>query len=81
MINRATVFLIFAAVQFAGFLLLAAVGAGAFPDLASAAQRTLTRGALERPAPGAHESYEEPYRRFRAWYRAARPPVEGMAGA
>ena len=27
MINRATVFLIFAAVQFAGFLLLAAVGA------------------------------------------------------
>ena len=64
-----------------GAALLAAVGAGAFPDLASAAQRTLTRGALERPAPGAHESYEEPYRRFRAWYRAARPPVEGMAGA
>ncbi len=58
-----------------GAALLAAVGAGAFPDLASAAHHTLTRGALERPAPDVHAAYEEPYRRFRAWYRAARPPA------
>ncbi len=54
-----------------GAALLAAVGVGAFPDLASAARKTLTRGALERPAAGAHEQYEEAYRRFRERYRAA----------
>jgi len=56
-----------------GAALLAAVGAGAFPDVAAAARATLTRGEPEHPEPGAHAAYEEPYRRFRAWYRAARP--------
>jgi xylulokinase len=56
-----------------GAALLAAVGAGAFPSLAEAATATLARSAPERPAPGAHEAYDEPYRRFRASYAAARP--------
>jgi xylulokinase len=58
-----------------GAALLAAVGAGAFPDLAAAARATLTRGALEHPDPGAVSAYEEPYARFRASYRASRPDV------
>jgi xylulokinase len=53
-----------------GAALLAAVGAGAFPDLASAARSTLTRGAAEAPAAGSHEAYAEPYARFREAYRA-----------
>jgi xylulokinase len=52
-----------------GAALLAAVGAGAFPDLASAARATLTRGALEQPSPGTHEAYAEPYARFNRAYR------------
>jgi xylulokinase len=56
-----------------GAALLAAVGAGAFPDLAAAAAATLTRGVAEGPDPAAHREYEAPYRRFRASYRAAQP--------
>jgi xylulokinase len=53
-----------------GAALLAAVGAGAFPDLASAARATLTRGAPEPPDSRAHEAYQAVYDRFRASYRA-----------
>ncbi|HEX2092417.1 MAG TPA: xylulokinase, partial [Longimicrobiaceae bacterium] len=56
-----------------GAALLAAVGAGAFPDLASAARATLARVPLEHPNPGTHAAYDEPYRRFRAAYVAAHP--------
>jgi xylulokinase len=55
-----------------GAALLAAVGVSAFPDLASAARVTLTRGAVERPDPAVHAAYDEPYRRFRGSYGAAR---------
>ena len=54
-----------------GAALLAAVGAGAFPDLESAARATIHRSALEEPAADAHAAYDEPYRRFRAAYAAA----------
>ena len=55
-----------------GAALLAAVGAGAFPDLGAAASAMLARTPLEHPEPGAHEAYDEAYARFRASYRAAR---------
>jgi len=55
-----------------GAALLAAVGAGAFPDLAAAAAATLRRAEPEAPRPGAHALYDAPYRRFRDGYRAAR---------
>ena len=55
-----------------GAALLAAVGAGAFPDLASAARATLTRGPSERPDSQTHQGYQASYERFRASYRAAR---------
>ncbi|MEJ2218516.1 MAG: xylulokinase [Gemmatimonadota bacterium] len=55
-----------------GAALLAAVGAGAFPDLAAATAATLTRGPLEHPEPGAHEAYEQAYARFKASYPAAK---------
>ena len=61
-----------------GAALLAAVGTGAFPDLAAATRATLTRSALEHPAPGAHAEYEEAYARFRASYQAARPVPQGI---
>jgi xylulokinase len=51
-----------------GAALLAAVGAGAFPDLPAACRATLKRNRPEKPTPGAHEAYDEPYRRFRALY-------------
>jgi xylulokinase len=51
-----------------GAALLAAVGVGAFPDLASAARATLSRAPLEHPDPGAHAAYDEAYARFRAGY-------------
>jgi xylulokinase len=54
-----------------GAALLAAVGAGAFPDLAAAAAATVSRTPLEHPDPAAHEDYELPYARFRASYHAA----------
>ena len=56
-----------------GAALLAAVGAGAFPDLAAAARATLTRGPSERPDSQTHRDYQAAYERFRASYRAARP--------
>lgn len=56
-----------------GAALLAAVGVGAFPDLAAAAKATLTRGSPEQPEPSAHAAYDAPYRRFRGAYGAARP--------
>jgi xylulokinase len=55
-----------------GAALLAAVGAGAFPDVASAARATLTRSAQEHPAPGAHAAYDEAYARFKAAYTPSR---------
>jgi xylulokinase len=55
-----------------GAALLAAVGAGVFADLATAAAATLTRGEPEQPDPAAHRAYDEPYRRFRALYPALR---------
>jgi xylulokinase len=58
-----------------GAALLAAVGVGAFPDMATAARRTLSRAPLERPAPEAHLEYAEPYERFRHSFRAARPDL------
>ena len=58
-----------------GAALLAAVGVGAFTDLAAAARATLTRGAAEHPHAGAHDAYAEPYARFRSTVRAARPDL------
>jgi xylulokinase len=52
-----------------GAALLAAVGVGAFPDLAAAARATLVRGPEQHPDPGAHDAYREPYARYRAAYR------------
>ena len=52
-----------------GAALLAAVGVGAFPDLASATRATLTRGASERPDSQAHREYQAAYDRFRESYR------------
>ena len=59
-----------------GAALLAAVGAGAFSDLAAATRATLMRGPLEQPAPAAHAAYDEPYARFRASFHAARPGAD-----
>src|SRR5207249_10727525 len=56
-----------------GAALLAAVGAGAFPDLAAAARRTLTREPLAYPDAQAHRAYQALYDRFRASYPASRP--------
>jgi xylulokinase len=55
-----------------GAALLAAVGVGAFPDLATAARVTLRRypSASLSPTADAHREYDEPYARFRASYRA-----------
>jgi xylulokinase len=58
-----------------GAALLAAVGAGAFPDLGAAVRATLARTPAESPSAAAHQQYQEPYERFRAAYRAARPAV------
>ena len=56
-----------------GAALLAAVGAGAFPDLAAATRATLTRTAPEHPDSQAHREYDAAYARFRASYGAGRP--------
>jgi len=53
-----------------GAALLAAVGAGAFPDLGAAARATLTRQPPEKPSVQAHRAYDVPYARFRESYRA-----------
>jgi len=49
-----------------GAALLAAVGAGAFPDLQAAVRRTLTRQPLTSPNSATHRAYEPLYERFRA---------------
>ena len=53
-----------------GAALLAAVGVGAYPDLAAAGRATLKRLRPESPKPEAHRAYDEPYRRFQALYPA-----------
>ena len=53
-----------------GAALLAAVGAGAFPDVAAAARATLTRTPPEHATD--HAAYDAPYHRFRALYPALR---------
>jgi xylulokinase len=58
-----------------GAALLAAVGAGAFPDLAAAAQQTLARGPVLQPDPAAHDAYQHLYARFRASYPAAQARI------
>jgi xylulokinase len=55
-----------------GAALLAAVGAHAFPDLASAAAATLTRAPLDHPDRREHQDYQPFYERFQAAYSAAR---------
>ena len=57
-----------------GAALLAAVGVGAFPNVATAARATLTRGEAEQPDSRAHEHYQIAYDRFRESYRAALSP-------
>lgn len=51
-----------------GAALLAAVGAGAFPDLQTAADRTLTRGPRMPPNPRSHQAYGPIYERFRSYH-------------
>ena len=53
-----------------GAALLAAVGAGAFPDLATATRATLDRQTPLSPSAAAHREYDAPYARFREGYRA-----------
>jgi len=55
-----------------GAALLAAVGAGAFPDLKAAVRRTLTRDPPSAPNAQIHRTYEEIYERFRTRLLAAR---------
>ncbi|HEY6222400.1 MAG TPA: xylulokinase [Gemmatimonadales bacterium] len=51
-----------------GAALLAAVGVGAFPDLPTAAERTLVRAPVMAPDTTAHEEYDRLYERFRKCY-------------
>ncbi|PYP98103.1 MAG: xylulokinase [Gemmatimonadetes bacterium] len=55
-----------------GAALLAAVGAGAFPDLETAARRTLTRQPPTPANPEIHRTYEPIYDRFRKRLVASR---------
>ena len=55
-----------------GAALLAAVGAGVYPDLASATRATITRRVLERPDAIAHGVYDAAYARFQRAFAAAR---------
>ena len=55
-----------------GAALLAGVGAGAFPDLASAVRCTLTREPPMSPDPEMHRRYQPVYERFRAHLVSAR---------
>jgi xylulokinase len=64
-----------------GAALLAAVGAGAFRDLAAATQATLQRAPLEFPAADAQQQYDEAYARYRAGYTALRPVLHGNGAA
>jgi xylulokinase len=58
-----------------GAALLAAVGAGAFPDLGAAVSATLSRSPLQRPDPAAHLAYRPLVQRFRASAPSAHAPV------
>ena len=61
-----------------GAALLAAVGAGAFPDVSTACRRMIHRQAVKHADSKAHRAYEEPYGRFRSLYpalRSIRPPA------
>ncbi len=60
-----------------GAALLAAVGAGAFADVPSAAQAVLARTSPEPPDPAAQAEYERLYARFRASLPSARPARRG----
>jgi xylulokinase len=55
-----------------GAALLAAVGAGRFPDLRAAARATLTRSDAELPNVESRSAYDAAYDRFRACVPAAR---------
>jgi len=55
-----------------GAALLAGVGAGAFPDLATAVRCTLTREPPMSPDPEMHRVYQQVYERFRAHLVSAR---------
>ena len=55
-----------------GAALLAAVGAGAYPDLAAATQATVARQGVERPDAVAHRAYDAAYARFQSAFAAAR---------
>ncbi|MEQ1692212.1 MAG: xylulokinase [Gemmatimonas sp.] len=57
-----------------GAALLAAVGAGAFPDVFTAMAATLVRAPLQHPDGAAVAAYEAPYARYRASYRTAARP-------
>jgi xylulokinase len=52
-----------------GAALLAAVGIGAFPDVAAAARATVERRPAEAASREAHHAYDAPYARFRESYR------------
>lgn len=54
-----------------GAALLAAVGANAFPDIATAAQATLMRAPLQQPDAEAKRAYKEHYARYKRLYPAA----------
>jgi xylulokinase len=62
-----------------GAALLAAVGAGAFEDVAAACKKTVKRLAPEPFDADVHRAYDAPYGRFRALYPALRSvePREG----
>lgn len=53
-----------------GAALLAGVGVGAFPDVATVARAKHTRTPPFSPSSEAHRAYDEPYARFRESYRA-----------
>jgi len=61
-----------------GAALLAAVGAGAFEDVAAAA-RTIKRRPGIAPRPAAHRAYDGPYRRFGRLYPALKAVGRGEA--
>jgi xylulokinase len=63
-----------------GAALLAAVGAGVYPDLVAAARATTARGPAESPDPAARDAYEAAYARFRALAGAARPAAGAESG-
>jgi xylulokinase len=64
-----------------GAALLAAVGVGAYPDLAAATRATLKRLRPESPRPEAHRAYDEPYRRYQALYPALQALGKGVGNS